>query len=170
MKNIKLTLTALLVLLNFSLAAIADDVLPGSGTYFILNRSSGEALQPVAASVAQNVLMSPFDKSGSQKWTITRFLDPVTKKPTNRYNIRLAGEFQGLELQPHPSVSDHTALISIDKSVFVMQPKGDGLLLKSVAKNGDAMCIYPVPNDRAEVRFGACDDSDKYVWVLQPCE
>jgi hypothetical protein len=167
MKTIKLTVATILLLLSVFLPAIADDALPNSGTYFIVSRSSGEALQPVGASLGQNVELFPFDKGGLQKWTLTRLIDSKTRKPTNRYNIRLAGEIPGLEMQPH-DVADRTAVLLETKSVFVLQPKGDGMLLKSVKRNGDAMFVYPVANMNAEARFGPSDDSAKFLWDLQP--
>jgi hypothetical protein len=70
-------------------------------------------------------------------------------------------------MQPH-DVADRTAVLLETKSVFVLQPKGDGMLLKSVKRNGDAMFVYPVANMNAEARFGPSDDSAKFLWDLQP--
>ncbi len=140
---------------------------PDSGTYFIVNAQSEQALQPVGASAGQNVYMAEFTKGGAQKWTITRKIDPVTKKPTNRYTIRLAGDNQGLNFQPHPSV-DGSAIISTDTSVFVLDPGEAGYLVKSVSKNGDALFIYPSPPSETETRFGPNDGSAKFRWKFIP--
>lgn len=141
-----------------------DNPLPDSGTYFIVNASSGQALQPVEPSPGQNVYVYEYKQSGAQKWTITRHVDPKTKKPTNRYNIRLAGDNQGLNFQPHPSISDAAAIVGGDKSVFTLQSNADGYVVKSVTKNGDALTIYQSPPSDTETRFGPSDGSDKFRW------
>ncbi len=148
---------------------VAVATLPNSGTYFIVNRASGEALQPVGPSVGQNVELYPFNRGGTQKWTLTRFIDPVTKKPTNRYNIRLAGDTPELELQPH-DISDRTAVLLPTKSVFVLKVKGEGFILESSKRNGDAMFSYPVANMQSEAHFAPNDGSDKFVWAVLPAE
>lgn len=139
-----------------------SDPLPNSGTYFIINASSDEALQPVGPTAGQNVLLYPFNKSGMQKWEINRRIDPATKKPTNKYTIKLAGE-SGLSFQPHP-VADSSAIISLDPSVFVLEPGDGGLLIKSVQLNGDALYIFPYPPMNTETRFGPDDSSNKFRW------
>lgn len=137
--------------------------LPDSGTYFIVNAASGDALQPSMASAGQNVFLKEFNKGGLQKWTLVRKVDPATKKPTNRYNIRLAGENAGLHFQPFPA-PDHTAMISTDTSVFVLDSGEGGCLVKSVASNGDALYTYPYPPMDTEARFGPSDGSAKFRW------
>ncbi len=146
-------------------AALAEAHLPDSGTYFIL-ASSGDALQALAASPGQNVLVFPFNKSGLQKWTVTRKIDPATKQPTNRYNIRCAGEATGLNFRPYV-MPDHTPMIG-DPSVMVLKPAGEGLLVKSVELNGDALYTYSVPDAYTEGRFGAADGSSKFIWSFVP--
>jgi hypothetical protein len=163
MKLIGLFLT-LVALIGLAGPAIAEgNTLPESGTYFIVNPASGQALQPVGPTPGQNVLMYEFNKGGSQKWTITRKIDPITKKPTNRYTIRLAGENSGLDFQPHP-VAERTAMISSGPSVFVFEPGDEGLIVKSVARNGDALFVYPDPPSNSQVHFGPSDGSGKYRW------
>jgi len=135
------------------------DPLPKSGTYFIINAATHAALQPNAPSLGQNVFLSEYNKSGTQQWTITRRIDPTTKKPTNRYTIRLAGENKDLHFQPHPSVNDATPILGMDGAVFALEATQDGLLVKSVEKNGDAM--YAIQSsDQASPGF-AHDDGSK---------
>lgn len=141
--------------------------LPDTGTYFIINNSSGEALQPVGAMVGQNVLMYTADKGGLQKWLVTRNIDPKTKKPTNRYNIRLAGENGELYLQPH-DIAGATSILLPDRSTFVLEAGEDGIIVKSVKRNGDAMFIFPYPPMNAEARFGPSDGSSKFMWTFEP--
>jgi hypothetical protein len=139
--------------------------LPNTGTYFIVNADNGEALQPVAASLGQNVFTHEFNKSGTEMWAITRKIDPVTHKPTNRYTVKLAGQAPSLNFQPHPA-TDSSAIVSTDASVFVLEPDQSGIVVKSVAKNGDALYIYPSPPGPTETRFGPSDGSKKYHWAF----
>jgi hypothetical protein len=149
------------------LPTLAAVTLPDSGTYFIVSSSSGEALQPVGPTPGQNVLLYPYNKSGMQKWNLTRIIDPKTKQPTNRYKIRLAGETPDLNFQPH-DVEDRTALISSGESIFVFQPKDEALEIKSVKRNGDALFVYPYPPMNSEAHFGPSDGSAKYQWLVEP--
>lgn len=137
--------------------------MPESGTYFITNVASGEAMQPAAASAGQNVLTYEYNQGGLQKWVLKRKIDAATKKPTNRYNIRLAGEATDLNFQPHP-ISDATAIISSDESVFTLEPTDSGLVVKSIARNGDALYIVPSPPMNTETHFGPNDGSTKFRW------
>lgn len=150
-------------LFAFAGSVAAADSLPGTGTYFITNCSSGEALQPVGPTPGQNVLLYPADKGGMQKWSITRLLDPKTKQPTNRYNIQLAGETPDLFFQPH-DIATCTALIGPGKSVFVLEPTDGAFIVKSVKRNGDALYIYPYPPMHTEAHFGPSDSSAKFQW------
>jgi hypothetical protein len=164
--KLKAYLTAacsLLVMGAAPLSAIADE-LPNTGTYFIVNASSQDALQPVGATVGQNVLLYPYNKSGMQKWTINRRIDPKTNKPTNRYTIKLAGDNGTLNLVPHPSVPDATALVTEDTSVYVLEPAASGLLIKSLSRNGDALFVHPQPPMNAEACFGPSDGTTKFCW------
>ncbi len=169
MKNVALAAAATLIVLS-SLPGQAEPApLPNSGTYFITNMSSDEALQPVAGSTGQNVYVYEFKKSGMQKWAIDRKLDPKTKKPTNRYTIKLAGEAADLNFEPHPA-TDSSAILGMDKSTFVLESGEAGILIKSVAKNGDALYIYPNPPMDTETRFGPNDDSTKFRWKFTVAE
>jgi len=113
--------------------------------------------------MGQNVFLSEYNKGGTQKWTITRRIDPVTNKPTNRYTIRLAGEASDLNFQPHPSTSDSVPVLGTDKAVFEVEPSQDGLLIKSVSQNGDAMFVSTQSSGN-EPHFGADDGSKKFRW------
>lgn len=167
MKFIKLLATLLALVICALLPVQAETVLPASGTYFVVSASNGEALQPNGPTLGQNVFTQTYDKSGAQKWTFTRLVDPKTKKPTNRYNIRLAGETQGLWFMPH-DVKDMNAIISMDKTVFVLVPSEGGFVIKSVRKNGDAMYSSPSPPSYTEVHFGPSDGSARFLWNLEP--
>ncbi len=143
-------------------AVTTTDPLPPTGTYFIINSLSHEALQPNGPSLGQNVFLVEFNRGGTQKWAVDRKIDPVTNQPTNRYTIRLAGEIDGLNFEPHPSVGDACPVLGMDKSVFTLEPSGDGLVLKSVEKNGDAMFVFK--SNISEPHFGANDGSAKFRW------
>ncbi len=163
MKNMALAAALSFIVLSSLPAKAEPDPLPNSGTYFISNMSSDEALQPAGATVGQNILLYEFNKSGMQKWTINRKLDPKTQKPTNRYTIKLAGDNGDLNFEPHP-VADCAAILGAEKSVYVLEPADSGTLIKSVAKNGDALYVYPQPPMNAEARFGPNDGSTKFRW------
>lgn len=166
MKHALRFLTALLAMFVFPLIAFADE-LPDSGTYFIVNSAANLALEPLAASAGQNVFAQPYSKSGMQKWTINRIIDVKTKKPTNRYNIRVAGEATGLNFLPYP-VADHTSMLGPDNAVYVLQPLNGALLVKSVARNGDALFTQPVPEMQTDVKFGPSDSSARFQWTFEP--
>jgi hypothetical protein len=159
-------LGAIFSFVTYAGSVSAADSLPGSGIYFITNCSSGEALQPVGPTPGQNVLLYPFTKSGMQKWTVTRLLDPKTKEPTNRYTIQLAGETPDLVFQPH-DIAERTAMIGSGKSIFVLEPSNGALLVKSVKRNGDALYIYPYPPMNTEAHFGPSDSSAKFQWKFE---
>lgn len=145
-------------------ASVQLDQLPKSGTYYIINASSSEALQPNAPSLGQNVFLLEYKGSGTQQWKLDRKIDPITKKPLNRYTIRLAGEAQDLNLQTHPSVSSRPPILGMEKSVFTFEPGPDGFLFKSVEKNGDAMFAEPYSSAYSEPKFGPNDGSKKFRW------
>lgn len=140
------------------------DPLPMTGTYYIINAASNEALQPNGPSSGQNVFVVEFNRGGTQKWAIDRKIDPVTNQPTNRYTIKLAGEAGDLNLQPHPSIGDATPIVGLEKAVYTLEPSSDGLVVKSVSKNGDAMFLVPQSGGNAEAHFGADDGSKKFRW------
>lgn len=155
--------------LTASIASAQGTTLPDSGTYFITNVGSDEAIQPLGATPGQNVFMYPSSKSGMQKWVLIRKIDPITKKPTNRYTIKTAGETT-LYLQPHPSVSDHTSILLPETSTYSFKPTASGILIESVALNGDAMYAFANPPSNNEVRFGPSDGSTKFYWVFTPAD
>lgn len=165
--NLTKTIIGLAAALITTIVPALADTLPESGTYYIINNGSGEALQPVGPTPGQNVLLYPANKSGMQKWTITRLIDVHTKKPTNRYEIKLAGENGELNFQPH-DIADRTALILPEKSVMVIDAQDAGLLVKSVKRNGDALFAFPYPPLNSEARWGASDGSTKYLWTFEP--
>lgn len=156
-----------------SAPAIADsppvDPLPYSGTYFIINGLNDQAMQPAGSTPGQNVLTYEYNKGGTQKWQITRKEDPVTHKPTNKYNIKLAGESTELYLNPHP-IADSTAILGADRSVYILQPDGDGFTVRSVDRNGDAMYIVSSPPMNPEVHFGPKDETSKFKWKFAAAE
>lgn len=146
-------------------AAGADpEALPGTGTYFITSVASDEALQPVGATAGQNVLLYPFERGGSQKWSVKRRVDPATNKPTNKYTISVASE-EDLDFSPHP-VSDRTGVVGLEKAVFVLEPADNGLFVK--VKNGDGMYVKSSPPSYAEIRFGPITEADKFRWHFIP--
>lgn len=162
--------------LAFSLVAAAAapalaqaEPLPNTGTYFIVSALNDEALEVSQASAGQYVQPREFNRGGLQKWVCTRRMDPATKKPTNRYNIRLAGEAQNLHFQPHP-ISGMQALISFDPSVFVLDSGDSGFLVKSVARNGDALYALVSPPAYTECHFGPSDGSQKFRWKFIPAD
>lgn len=167
MKLVPSIICALAALTVSAQSAFAATTLPDTGTYFIISNSSGEALQPVGPTPGQNVLMYPSNKGGMQKWLITRQIDPKTKKPTNRYNIKLAGENGELNFQPH-DIADRTAIILPEQSTFVLDAAEDGILVKSVKRNGDALFVFPYPPLNSEARFGPSDGSAKFLWTFEP--
>jgi len=159
-------LAVLLALLLFNVAPAAQsqaDLLPNSGTYFIVSADTKEALQPEGNTAGQNVFLKEFNQSGMQKWIVTRKIDPKTKKPLNRYTIRLSGENADLYLQPFPA-AEHTCMISNGASNFSLAKAGDSFQLKSSAQNGDALFAFPSPPSYTEARFGPSDGSTKYSW------
>jgi len=143
--------------------------LPNSGTYFIVNLSDGEALTASQAGFGQYVAMREFTKAGLQKWSLDRKIDLKTNKPTNRYTISLAGETPGLIFQPHP-VAEMQSLLNNDKSIMVLSPVDGGFIVKSVAKNGDALRIHEAASSYTETRFSPSDGSDKFGWKFIPAE
>ncbi len=169
MKNMALAAALSFIVLS-SLPAKADpEPLPNTGTYFITNMQSDEALQPGAASLGQSVHAVEYNKSGMQKWSIDRKIDPKTQKPTNRYTIKLAGENGELNFEPHP-VADMSAVLGMTKQVYVLESGDAGILIKSVFKNGDALYIAPQPPMSTEAKFGPNDGSAKYRWKFTIAE
>jgi hypothetical protein len=149
--------------------AESEDGLPDTGTYFILNALNEQAMQPAGLTAGQNVLLYEYNKGGTQKWTVTRKVDPVTHKPTNKYNVKLAGDSTQLYLQPHP-ITTATAILGGDPTVYIMQPETDGVVVRSVERNGDAMFIVSSPPMNPEVHFGPKDESSKFRWKFVKAE
>lgn len=163
----KFALAVSLIAATAAPALAQAEPLPNSGTYFIVSALNDEALQVSQASAGQYVQPGEFNRGGLQKWVLTRKIDPSTKKPTNRYNIRLAGEAQNLNFQPHP-IGSMQALISFDPSVFVLEPGESGFLVKSVARNGDALYALVSPPAYTECHFLPDDGSQKFRWKFVP--
>jgi hypothetical protein len=164
MKKLALAVAVTLAAISSLPARAEGDPLPNTGTYFITSMSCDQALQPVGGTPGQNVLLYDYNKSGMQKWDINRKIDPKTNKPTNRYTIKLAGENGELNLVPHPSVADMTCILAPDKSVMVLESGDNGILIKSVARNGDALYVAPQPPLQSECKFGPNDGSSKFRW------
>lgn len=143
-------------------AALSAD-LPNSGTYFIINALNDQALEPLGGTPGQNVFLAEYTKSGMQKWTVTRKIDPKTKLPTNRYTIRLAGDSTKLYLAPYPA-PNHTSMLDSSPSTYILQPQGDDLLIRSVDRNGDSLCCVAVPSSRNEVQIQPKDETSKFQW------
>ena len=148
---------------NSTGATASIDKLPKSGTYYIVSSETKEALQPEAATAGQNVFLYEYNQSGMQKWTVTRKIDPKTKKPLNSYTIRLAGENNDLYLQPFPA-PDHTCMVSSGASNYSLGAAGESFVIKSSALNGDALNTYPSPPGPTEAHFGPSDSSQKFKW------
>lgn len=162
---------SLLMALTLSISAVtavfADGTLPETGTYFIVNAGNGDALQPLGPTPGNNVFVYPFNKGGLQKWIFTRYIDPVSKKPTNRYTIKIAGEGTSLFFAPHDMV-ERTSILDSSKSDFAIQPGPNGFLIKSIKRNGDALYAMSSPNQMTETRFGPDDGSAKFRWAIDP--
>ncbi len=172
MKIINAVISSLLsagACLSIASSALAQAALPQTGVYFVSSLASGEALEPLGPTQGNNVFLAPYNHGGMQKWIFTRQVDPKTQKPTDRYLIRLQNEDTGLVLQPY-YVPNHTSLIGTGKSLFQLKPSadGNGMILKSVKLNGDAMCAFHADDSsRTEVRFGPDDGSAKFRWKLE---
>lgn len=170
MKVLQNVALAALVVAATHVPALAEVcALPDSGTYFIVNSASEEALEVGQAGAGQYVKAQEFTRGGLQKWKVDRKIDLKTKLPTNRYYIRLAGEVSDVNFQPHP-IASMQPIISTDKSIFVLAPGEGGLMIKSVPRNGDALYIYPIAGLPTETRFGPSDGSSKFFWNFIPVE
>ncbi|MBX9692563.1 MAG: hypothetical protein K2Z81_09275 [Cyanobacteria bacterium] len=85
----------------------------------------------------------------------------------SKKTIKLAGEADGLNFQPHPVIGSATAIISTDKSVFELAvAEAGGYYIKSVKRNGDALFTAPQPPMPTEVKFGPVDSSAKFRWAF----
>ncbi|MBS1954126.1 MAG: hypothetical protein JST89_08070 [Cyanobacteria bacterium SZAS-4] len=164
MKSLKPTILSALFALGLVApnAAFSAD-LPNTGTYFILNALNDQALEPLGGTPGQNVYLSEYTKSGMQKWTVTRKIDPKTKQPTNRYTIRLAGDSTKLYLAPFPA-PNHTSMLDSSPSTYILQSQGDDLLIRSVDRNGDSLCCVANGTSRNDVQIQPKDETSKFQW------
>lgn len=142
------------------------DALP-TGVYFIVN-AEGKALTPLNPSIAENVFLQPFTKSGVQKWLITA---RKTAKGIT-YTISLDGA-DNLYLQPY-AVKDHTPVIGARSNAGIsykitaaQNPKC--WHIKSIFYNGDALRSFVFsPNTPTEIRFEAAENTDSFLWKFIP--
>lgn len=149
-------------------AAIASDM-PKTGTYFVINALNDQALEPLGGTPGQNVFLSDYTKSGMQKWTLTRMIDPKTKEPTNRYTIKLAGDSTKLYLAPFP-MPNHTSILDGSSHTYIIQPAGDDFVIRSVDRNGDSLVAVANPSNRTEVQIQPKDDTAKFHWKFVATE
>lgn len=170
MKSLKTAAVAALLTQSaiFASPALAQGDLPASGTYFIVNCKTEQAVTPLAVTPGNNVFANEFNKSGVQKFTIERKVDLKTKQPTNRYTIKAANEEVTLYLAPH-DMSVRTAIMDSSPSTYVLKPSDGAIVVESLKKSGDAMFTLNVP-PCTEVRFGPNDGSDKYKWKFVPVQ
>lgn len=169
MKAIKYLLAASFLFGSFTLQPAFSADLPNSGTYFVINALNDQALEPLEGTPGQNVFLAEYTKSGMQKWTLTRMIDPKTKKPTNRYTIKLAGDSTKLYLAPFP-MPNHTSILDSSPSTFIIQAAGDDFAIRSVARNGDSLCCIASPPGRAEVQIQPGDETSKFHWKFVATE
>lgn len=152
---------------NTTANAIDNTVALPTGAYFIVN-AEGKALTPLNPSIAENVFLRPFTKSGTQKWQVTQ---RKTAKGTT-YTISLDGS-DNLYLQPY-AVKDHTPVIGgrsnagiSYKITAAQRPKC--WYIKSSFYNGDALRSFVFsPNTPTEIRFEAAENTDKFLWKFIP--
>ncbi|MDR6783376.1 hypothetical protein ABIE26_000136 [Pedobacter africanus] len=140
-----------------------------TGVYFIVN-AEGKALTPLNPSIAENVFLRPFTKSGVQKWLVTQ--RKTTKGIT--YNISLDGA-DNLYLQPY-AVKDHTPVIGgrnnagISYKITAAQ-SSKCWYIKSTFYNGDALRSFVFsPNTPTEIRFEAAENTGKFLWKFIPAD
>lgn len=132
-----------------------------AGTYYIVNVETGHAITPAMSSSGQNVFLQDFNKDGTQKWKL------VSKG--KKYNILLSG-FNDLFFQPHPSVKDHTPIISLptdgtDQYSIEATPSGYWVIKN---QNGNFLNAFITSTDK-EMRFGPVSDGGKYhLWEFRP--
>lgn len=132
-----------------------------AGTYYIVNVETGEAITPAMSSSGQNVFLQDFNKDGTQKWKL------VSKG--KKYNILLNG-FNDLFFQAHPSVKDHTPIISLptggsDQYTIEATPSGYWVIKD---RNGNYLNAFNTSTDN-EMRFGAVSGGSKlHLWEFKP--
>ncbi|MBO9635373.1 MAG: hypothetical protein J7578_19860 [Chitinophagaceae bacterium] len=132
-----------------------------AGNYYIVNLATGLAITPAMSSSGQNVFLQEFTQDGAQKWKV------VAK--VKKYNILLNG-FNDLFFQPHPSVKDHTPIISLGtggSDQFSIEPTPSGYwVIKN--QNGNYLQAYITSSDK-EMRFGPVSAGSKdHLWEFRP--
>jgi len=181
MKTIQLFTLALSILALSACAQLQQSVQGGNatanaidhttalptGVYFIVN-AEGKALTPLNPSIAENVFLRPFTKSGVQKWQVTQ--RKTTKGTT--YTISLDGS-DNLYLQPY-AVKDHTPVIGGRNNAGISYkitaaPSPKCWYIKSTFYNGDALRSFVFsPGTPTEIRFEAAENTDKFLWKFIP--
>lgn len=131
-----------------------------AGTYYIINVETGYAITPAMSSLGQNVFQQDFTKDPTQKWKVM----PRTKN----YVIQLSG-FSDLIFQPHPSVQDHTPILSLpgtgNDQFSIIPTQSDHWLIKS--RNGKYLISYPTSTGN-ELRFGNIEEGEKtHLWEFR---
>jgi hypothetical protein len=131
-----------------------------AGTYYIINVETGYAITPAMSSLGQSVFQQDFTKDATQKWKVI----PKTKS----YVIQLSG-FNDLIFQPHPSVQDHTPILSLPgtgNDQFSIIPTSSGhWLIKS--RNGKYLHSYTTSTGN-ELRFGSIEEGEKtHLWEFR---
>ena len=143
-------------------AGVANNMPLSSGTYFIVNANSNQALTPLNQSVGENVFLRDFNHGGLQRWQVIRVPNTTT------YSIKLAGT-DAMFFQPN-YVKDHTPMVSPGKNgtsfkIQAAQGTPDSWLIKSLKFNGDALHSFVFsPNLPTELRFDPTDGSRKFMW------
>ena len=132
-----------------------------AGTYYIVNVGTGEAITPAMSSSGQNVFLQDFNKDGTQKWKLAL--------KGKKYTILLNG-FNDLFFQAHPSVKDHTPIISLPTSgsdQYTIETTACGYwVIKD--QNGNYLNAFITSTDK-EMRFGpASEGSKNHLWEFKP--
>lgn len=152
---------------NKGKAADNTTALP-TGTYFIVNSKTNEALTPNGPTAGQNVFLMPFKKSGLQKWNVKQ----IKTKNGISYTIGLDGS-DGLFLCPFPA-GDHTPIITTPfgkEGSYTIKSASDnkGWYIKSLHLNGDAMQSFVYSKETpTEIRFNPAEAADKFYWMFIP--
>lgn len=153
---------------NAAANAVDNTAALPTGVYFIVN-AEGKALTPLNPSVAENVFLRPFTKSGMQKWAVTQ---RKSNKGLITYTISLDGA-DNLYLQSYP-VKDHTPVIGSKSNSGISYkitaaPSPKCWYIKSTFYNGDALRSFVFsPNTPTEMRFEAAENNGKFLWKFIP--
>ncbi len=136
-------------------AQVKNDAVLPKGVYFIVN-GNGEAIEPLGPTLANNVFLEKFNKSGMQKWE-------VSPQKDGSYLIKLYdSEFY---LAPHPA-GERTAWLDSSKSAYKIEAVSGSdkhWHIKSKARKGDAMRSYSA-GTITEIRFEPTEDDKKFRW------